>query len=639
MRPLALLASRPMRWPVALGAAAAGLAFAALFFSGGSSQSRLFWIGAAAVLVAAVGWIWRPRRLPLEGTVFFCLLAAFIVWQGVSIAWSIQPSRSWDYTNRGLVYFAFAAVGALLGGVPLRRFASVACVLLGALFAWALAAKVVPGLYPDYERLARLRYPLAYWNELALLAAVAVPLGLWAVGPRHERRARLGGALLLYAALVVAVLTYSRVGIVLTVVAALVWLWLDRDELAVLGPLAVAWVVGACVAAAALLLPGVSEDGQPHHARLQDGLVFGAVLLVGGIVVVFATRFVLERAVDARVAHGAAVALVVLLLVALVAAVVRAGGPGDFVSARWHEFSNRVSSQVPDTPGRVISTSSSNRWRWWTEAWNAFTANPLRGTGAGTFELTDRLERDTQLATTEPHSVPLQFLSETGIVGFLLYAGVIAAGVIAVLRRDRTRVWLALSLAVALCVVHSFVDIDWDFLAVLGPFFLTLGALVSPPVVERSPVTGRRWLTSAAVGVCAVAALYSLASPWLAANRVSAALDALTNGNLRQARTDALSARAFNPLSVDALFAQALVERNAKALTLYRKAVDLEPKNAETWYELGSFELMSLRRPRAAYRDLNHAYTLDHNIFGPGTLPGRALDAARCQIDPATCPK
>jgi tetratricopeptide (TPR) repeat protein len=192
---------------------------------------------------------------------------------------------------------------------------------------------------------------------------------------------------------------------------------------------------------------------------------------------------------------------------------------------------------------------------------------------------------------------------------------------------------------VAFCVFHSFVDIDWDFLAVLGPLFLTVGALVSPPVVERSPVTPRRWLISAAVGVCGVAALYSLASPWLATNRVSASLDALTNGNLRQARTDALSARAFNPLSVDAIFAQALVERNAKALTLYRKAVDLEPKNAETWYELGSFELMSLRRPRAAYRDLNHAYTLDHNIFGPGSLPGRALDAARCQIDPATCPK
>jgi len=130
--------------------------------------------------------------------------------------------------------------------------------LLGALFVWALAAKVIPGIYPDYERLARLRYPVGYWNELALLAAASVPLGLWAVGPRHDRRVRLGGALLLYAALVVAVLTYSRVGIVLTVVAALVWLWLDHERLAALGPLAVAWIVGAVVAGVALLLPGVS---------------------------------------------------------------------------------------------------------------------------------------------------------------------------------------------------------------------------------------------------------------------------------------------------------------------------------------------------------------------------------------------
>ena len=50
--------------------------------------------------------------------------------------------------------------------------------LLGALFVWALAAKVIPGLYSDYGRLARLRYPLGYWNELALLAAASVPIAL-----------------------------------------------------------------------------------------------------------------------------------------------------------------------------------------------------------------------------------------------------------------------------------------------------------------------------------------------------------------------------------------------------------------------------------------------------------------------------
>src|SRR5881392_4140320 len=191
--------------------AAAALCFAALFLSSGSSQSRLFWIGTAAVLVAAIGWALTPPTLPRPAVGFFAAFALFVLWQAASIAWSIQPARSWDYANRGIVYLAFAAVGVLLGGVAPRRLAYAAAVLLGALFVWALAAKVIPALYPDYGRLARLRYPLGYWNELALLASASVPLGLWAVGPRHDRRARVGGALLLYTALVVTVLTYSRV--------------------------------------------------------------------------------------------------------------------------------------------------------------------------------------------------------------------------------------------------------------------------------------------------------------------------------------------------------------------------------------------------------------------------------------------
>src|SRR3954470_20537560 len=140
-----------MRVPAVPGAAlpAAGLVFAALFFSDGSSQSRLFWIGSAAVIVAALGWALRPPALSRDAALFFGLFAAFVVWQAASIAWSIQPSRSWDYANRSLVYLAFAAVGALLGGVRPRRLAYSAAALLVALFAWALAAKVIPALYAD----------------------------------------------------------------------------------------------------------------------------------------------------------------------------------------------------------------------------------------------------------------------------------------------------------------------------------------------------------------------------------------------------------------------------------------------------------------------------------------------------------
>src|SRR2546430_11833528 len=186
---------RPAAREALLPAAAAGLVFAALFLSSGSSGSRLFWIGVAAVLVAAVGWILAPPRVSLRGGLFFAALGAFVLWQGASIAWSIQPARSWDYTNRGLVYFAFAGVGALLGGVAPRRLALAGAALLGALFAWALAAKVIPGLYSDYGRLARLRFPVGYWNELALLAAASVAFGLWlAGGARGGPRGGGGGA-------------------------------------------------------------------------------------------------------------------------------------------------------------------------------------------------------------------------------------------------------------------------------------------------------------------------------------------------------------------------------------------------------------------------------------------------------------
>jgi hypothetical protein len=603
-------------------AAAAALCFASFFLSAGSSQSRLFWIGTAAVLVATIGWALQPPMLPRPAVAFFLVFAAFVLWQAASIAWSIQPARSWDYANRSLVYLAFAAVGALLGGVAPRKLADAAAALLGALFLWALAAKVVPALYSDYGRLARLRYPLGYWNELALLAAAAVPIGLWLV-----RRYRLAAGFFLYTALVVVVLTYSRVGILLSVVVAVVYLVLDARRWEMLGVLAVAWIAGAAVAGIGLLLPGVADDNQAHSVRVHDGLLFGLAFVVGAAAVLLALRYLVRRAVDARVVRVVAVALLVVVVAALVVSVLRAGGPLQWTKDRWHEFANPVSTQVGQTPGRLASTSSSNRWRWWQEAWNAFTRHPANGTGAGTFELTDRIERTSALAVVEPHSTPLQFLSELGLIGFLLYGALLVT-----LAR---RTFLPLGLAIAVCFLHSFVDIDWDYIAVQGPLFLLIGALLAGPPRARSG-----WLVPLAAGVCGLAAVYSLASPWLSERRYNAALDALANGNLVGALDRAQSARGFNPLAIQPLWLEAALTRDrSRALDLYRRARDLEPENPDTWYQLGAFELHELRRPRAAYYSLNRAYTLDNFLFGKGTTPGRDLDRARCEIDPSMCPK
>src|SRR5512133_152601 len=105
------------RWAayVLLGAGGLLVAVSALF-SSGSSNGRLVWIGLAAIVVAAAVGAWAFLGLPRpalgrEAVAALLLLAAFVAWNGISVLWSIEPDRSWDYLNRGLVYLALALVG------------------------------------------------------------------------------------------------------------------------------------------------------------------------------------------------------------------------------------------------------------------------------------------------------------------------------------------------------------------------------------------------------------------------------------------------------------------------------------------------------------------------------------------------
>src|SRR5205823_4749061 len=87
--------------------------------------------------------------------------------------------------------------------------------------------------------------------------------------------------------------------------------------------------------------------------------------------------------------------------------------------------------QVSQSPNRLAELSSSNRWTWWKEAWRLFEDSPVAGKGAGTFEIARRDIRVGSITTTEPHNIALEFLAETGIVGFLLFIGLAGAGILA----------------------------------------------------------------------------------------------------------------------------------------------------------------------------------------------------------------
>src|SRR5919201_3743912 len=244
-----MLASAPVRaagersgaaWTL-VSAAAAGLAFCALFFSGGFAEAPLVWIGGIALLLAALvaaaalsGVLPAPRIDAAAGAFLACLFAT-AAWAGFSTLWSVSPDRTWSYTNRLLVYAAFALLGVLLAALLPRPgvwVARGAVVLLALVVGWALLAKCVPALYPDYGRLARLRSPVGYWNELALLCVGALPLGLWVAAPPGRRApARAAGVVFLYAVVTTLLLTYSRVGVVLGCLAAAGWVLLEPDRI------------------------------------------------------------------------------------------------------------------------------------------------------------------------------------------------------------------------------------------------------------------------------------------------------------------------------------------------------------------------------------------------------------------------
>jgi hypothetical protein len=610
---------------------------ACVFAGDASDDDSLLWIGGAALVLALsvlaaglAGAVALPR---LSTSALWCLAltTAFVAWSGLSIAWSVEPDRSWSYFDRGVVYVALLGVGILAGGL-VRRAATVAAaelaLVVGLALAAGLAVKVFPSLYPDSERIARLRAPVGYWNALALLFAFGVPLALWLAGLARRRTGlRALAVVFLYLLAVALALTLSRGGILAALAAVVVALVLGRDRVHRLVDVAVAGTGAALVSAWALGQPGLATDRLRLSVRAADGhrlalvLVLGA-LAVAGLTVAVSRLHLADRLprFSRRWGIGAALLAAVLLAVAMAAS-----NPG----ARIDEFRNPPAVNVSQEGSRLTSLSSNHRWTWWTEAWELFTDHPLLGVGAGSFGVAHKQVRVSDLDAVEPHNLPLQFLAETGLVGGLLAGGAMLAALIAVndaVRRAEPReraALVALTCVLAAYLAQGLVDFDWDFLAVTGPLMLVTGVLLT---VGHAPVPPprRRGLWALAPPLALAALLYSFAAPSLAERRVERAYDAVANGRPAAALAAAESARGLNPLSAGPLRAEAnarvFAGDIAGAGRALAEAVDVQPDNPQTWYELGAFELQIAKRPEAAIEPLARAAELDPHGEAPRLL-------------------
>jgi Flp pilus assembly protein TadD len=597
--------------PLVLGAGA--LIVLALFAGDGSAYGPLVGIGAVALFLAAAWlalWLWGRVLLPQldrAGNVFVLALLAFVLWNGLSVLWSITPDRSWEYMNRGFIYLAFTVLGlvAVLSGPKTTRFVAAGLTAaLAGVIAWALLGKVVPAFFPDSARVARLRDPIGYWNGLALVAALALPLAMWVAARReHARWLRIGGTVLLFLTTVALLLTYSRGGAVVALVAVAAFVAVCPDRLEVLAALGLSVPPAVGISAWAFSEPGLVADLQPSDKRMWAGIAFGAFLTLGGATVGVAAHLLIAREERFRTRirwrpsvlqlAGAAAVLFAVVVVA-----VSGGHPVEWVRAGVREFTNPVSRAGSD-PGRLASFSSNSRWTWWEEAWQIFTDEPVGGTGAASFSVARRPIRVNTTHTLEPHSLPLQFLAETGLVGLLLFGTAAAAagvGIVAALGRldgpDRAAAQ-ALAIMPLAYALHALIDYDWDFVALTAPIMFVVGFLLAVGRPSRSrPASALR---AVAAAVASAALVVSLASPWFAEREVNQAYAALAGRDHERALDEAELARSLNPLSIEPLLASAAAHEaegdERAALVRYVEAVDLQPHNWRPWFELGRFEV------------------------------------------------
>ena len=642
-------APRPGRVAEAVVVAAVGVLFGwVVLLGGGSRDGSLATAGIAAIACAVVGVAAGLRgalplpRLDRVGVVTVAATAVLALWAGVSIAWSIAGDLSWEWLARGLVYTAFLTLGVLAGalGGGTRRIAAIAAIVLAAMLGWALLGVAVPSLFPDGDRIARLREPIGYWNALALLADAAIAFGLWvAHGPRIV--ARVAGCLLAYGAVLVVLLTQSRAGAVGALAVLALWLLLSEGRLPDALRIVIAATPAVGVAGWAFTRPALVEDGSLRSDRVADGRLFAVLALAGGLVVALAVwRVPIGRLVEDRretVRRTVVGVCAVALLVGAIGFVAKAGNPVSWVDSQFSR------GECVNQPGRLTDLCANNRLQWWGEALDVAADRPVGGSGAGTFALARRRYRESATPVTEPHSVPLQLLADLGVIGLglgLVVAGGALVGVRRALGRapggDRAAA-AALACLLLAYGVHALVDYDLDFLAVTGPALVALGTLLAagrPRATLRAGFPGL-----VAVGAVGVAAIVLVALPRLAQGEVDRAFEAIDAGRLSEAVEAADRARLLNPLSLGPLQARAFAADaagdRAAAVAWYEEATGLQPENPDTWYDLGLYHATATHDLCAAYAALNHSYTLDPR--SSRWVPGGPLDVARKAVNSGAC--
>jgi hypothetical protein len=610
---------------------------------------------ALTLVVAAAVWLWHgglALSAPRTAWVAVGLLSAFAVWTGITLTWSLAPDRTWVELNRAIAYVLVIVLALAAGSWSERTVERLAVGYLAVAVGvslYALGGKIAPGAHigglinlNQTSVFPRLRAPLDYWNALAMVTALGMPLALRLAGDQaRSLAARLAALLALTVLLVTLGLTYSRGGVVALVVCVIVLLVLTGPRLRTLLALVLALAAAVPPLAYAFSHHALKDSLVALSKRERPGLVLGLILLASLVALASAGRILfgaeqrvrLTPARARQVGLGLAIAGLIAIGVGIGAAAFSHRGLSGTVSHQWHTFTTAKEGRASLNPAHLLSVNSSNRWVWWQEAVGAWSDRPLRGWGAGSFAVLHHQYRRNSLNALQPHSVPLQFLAETGIVGAILaMAGIVLLVVAAVGTVRRMAVEPARGFAAALTagavawLVHGLYEWDWDIPGVLLPGLVFLGVVAGSRGAGRTSAAAggsARVVALGATGVLmaavAVSALLPAWSDWKTTRAIDEANARSSKAQLANAAAQADLASRLNPLAAAPLFAAAsIAEQRGRPQAARRyllRAIAREPHDVRARYELASFDL-GHGNLRAVLTTIKSAVALDpHRQF------------------------
>jgi O-Antigen ligase len=539
--------SSSMRSPELLaGALAVGVFVALAAADGGfeptaSNPAALFLLG--VLLSFGLALRRSAPTLPRRQLYAIAALFAFAAWAFLSILWADDKGVAWDGANRVLLYALVVALFALptwssRNAAQVLGLYSLAIAAVGAGFFLATTASEDPGIHFVDVRFAE---PTGYHN-----ASVALFIGsFWPalfLSSRREVPWFLRGAFLAAAGLLLelALVAQSRGWFLVFPVACLLYLALVPGRLRTLATAApLALTVGLASRRLLDVLPAARE-GADLPGALDDATAamltsFTVLLLWGSLAGIFDRSFRIPARIVERIRTAVAATGAVAALVGAVVALAVIGNPASWANDRWEDFK---SGQAEFRSGSQLGESlGSNRYDFWRVATDQFADAPLSGVGVDNFAADYLEQRDTNEEPLYPHSLPLQVLGGTGLVGAALivaFFGFALAALACTWRAppDSLGRGVAAVAAVALAywLLHGSGDWFWAMPAVSAPplaWLIMAGRIgaegrETPSYVQlRWPSRPRLLALPAALLLAFLLATYAL--PWAAARDVEEA--------------------------------------------------------------------------------------------------------------------